>query len=214
MELFYNPISTYSQKVIMALEEKGLSYSKNLVELSDPQSRKTYRSIYPLGKVPVLQVGELVLGESTTIVEWLEHEYPQVSLIPNEHAWDIRRLDRLIDHYLIANISLLFFQSLKPQAQQVAERMHTAQRQIGVVMKQLEFELSKREGAQFIVGDNISLADLGLIPALASIGKLINLNEFPILQGYSQQQQSRPSFITARAEFDGAVAKMVAAFSG
>jgi len=54
MKLYYNPISTYSQKVLIALYEKGLDFDSEIVNLMDADARAQYREVYPLGKIPCL----------------------------------------------------------------------------------------------------------------------------------------------------------------
>ena len=41
MKLFYNPISTYSQKVLIALYEKGIEFEPEIVNLMDKRCRST-----------------------------------------------------------------------------------------------------------------------------------------------------------------------------
>ena len=209
MNLYYHPISLFSHKVIMALEEKGLSYTLNQVDFTNPQSREAYRALYPLGKVPVLQLGNHVLGESTSIIEWLEVTYPEVPLIPEHSALEIRRLDRLLDNYIAANISLLFFQSLKPESKRDLERTNTAKRQLGVVLAEFEQIVGQNNESEFAVGGGLTLVDVGLIPALTSVGQLVPLDTLPRLQQYLALHQQRPSLLKARENFEVGLANMV-----
>jgi glutathione S-transferase len=44
MKLYYNPLSTYSQKVMIAFNEKGLAYEPEIVNLMSPiLARRTRR---------------------------------------------------------------------------------------------------------------------------------------------------------------------------
>src|SRR5262249_47941611 len=73
MKLHYFPLSTYSQKVLTALYEKGIAFTPALIQPSVPEQRAGYLAVNPLGKVPalVLDNGD-VLTESTTIIEYLD----------------------------------------------------------------------------------------------------------------------------------------------
>ena len=73
MKLYYNPISTYSQKVIIAFYEKALEFEPNIVNLMDPDDLAKYREVYPMGKIPclVLDDGHLI-PESSIIIEYLD----------------------------------------------------------------------------------------------------------------------------------------------
>ncbi len=85
----------YVQRAAIALAEKGVPFERRTVDLAvDPADRPAwFRAISPLGKVPLLQVGEAVLFESAVIVEYLEdtHEprlHPADPLARARHrAW-------------------------------------------------------------------------------------------------------------------------------
>ena len=42
MKLYWFPLSPYSQKALIALEEKGAKYELELVELGNPEARAAY----------------------------------------------------------------------------------------------------------------------------------------------------------------------------
>ena len=72
MKLYYYPLSTYSQKVLIALYEKQLEFESELVFLFDPEAATSYKEIYPLGKIPLLVNEEDMVPESSIIVEYLD----------------------------------------------------------------------------------------------------------------------------------------------
>ncbi len=73
MKLYYNPISTYSQKVLIALYEKALDFEPEIVNLMDSDARAQYREVYPMGKIPclILDDGHMI-PESSTIIEYID----------------------------------------------------------------------------------------------------------------------------------------------
>ena len=76
MKLYYYPLSTYCQKVLIALYEKSVDFTPERVSLMDDAERDAYRKIYPLGKIPllVLDDGHWV-PESSIIVEYLDTHF-------------------------------------------------------------------------------------------------------------------------------------------
>ena len=73
MKLYYNPISTYSQKVLIALYEKGLDFEPEIVNLMDADARARYRDVNPLGKIPCLQLDDgHIIPESSIIIEYID----------------------------------------------------------------------------------------------------------------------------------------------
>lgn len=63
----------YVQRAAIALAEKGVPFRRVTVDLSNKPA--WFTAISPLGKVPLLQVGETVLFESGPIVEYLDEVY-------------------------------------------------------------------------------------------------------------------------------------------
>ena len=60
----------YVQRAAIALAEKGVPFERRTVDLANRPD--WFKAISPLGKVPLLQVGDEVLFESAVIVEYLE----------------------------------------------------------------------------------------------------------------------------------------------
>ena len=80
MILYAIPISTYSAKVRIALEAKGLDYTMEPPPggYSTPQ----YMELIPLGTIPALVDGEFRCSESDVLIEYLDETYPDVPLLP------------------------------------------------------------------------------------------------------------------------------------
>jgi glutathione S-transferase len=65
----------FVQRAAIALAEKGVDFRRVDVDLSDRP--EWFRAISPLGKVPLLRVGDDVLFESAPIVEYIEETTPK-----------------------------------------------------------------------------------------------------------------------------------------
>ena len=61
LNLHYNILSTYSQKALLALYEKGVNFTPVIINLMDEQARAEYKKIYPLGKIPLLMGDDAVI---------------------------------------------------------------------------------------------------------------------------------------------------------
>ena len=75
-------ISNYHNKVLIALNEKGVTYEEDCTV--KPSQKPEYLSLSPMGKVPYLEVDGTRLCESEVILEYLEDAYPQKPLLPKE----------------------------------------------------------------------------------------------------------------------------------
>jgi len=80
MKLYGIPISPFVRKTRVALELKGLDYE--LVDIYPGTKTPEYLAISPLGKVPALQDGDVVICDSNVIVEYLEEQYPDTTVRP------------------------------------------------------------------------------------------------------------------------------------
>jgi len=70
MELFYHPLSRYSQKVLIALYEKQANFYPRIIDLRDPLSRKEFHQRYPQARIPLLKAqNEQLIPESSIIIE-------------------------------------------------------------------------------------------------------------------------------------------------
>lgn len=63
----------YVHKAAIALRAKGVVYDIAYINLSDPP--EWFNDISPLGRVPLLLVGDEILFESTAIIEYLDEVY-------------------------------------------------------------------------------------------------------------------------------------------
>ena len=71
----------FVQKAVLTLLNKGVDFDIEYIDLENPPD--WFEQISPLGKVPVLQVGDQVLFESSVIVEYLD-EVHGPSLHPDD----------------------------------------------------------------------------------------------------------------------------------
>jgi len=74
LTLVSHDLCPYVQRAAITLAEKGVGFRRVNVDLSDKPD--WFRAISPLGKVPLLRVGNDVLFESAAIVEYLEETTP------------------------------------------------------------------------------------------------------------------------------------------
>jgi hypothetical protein len=93
------PVSNYYNKVKLALLEKGVPFEEVLVY---PSSEAAVSRHSPMGKVPFILDGELVLSESQAIIEYLEDVYPETPLYPRDaaRAAKVRELIEVMELYL------------------------------------------------------------------------------------------------------------------
>jgi len=86
-------ISNYYNKVKLALLEKGVEFTEELV----PPSKKSDAVLQasPLGKVPFIRTEHGTLCESQAIMDYIESRYPNPPLVPAD-AWGAAKVRELI----------------------------------------------------------------------------------------------------------------------
>lgn len=97
MRLYTSWFSTFARKVALALELKGLAYEATDALTRDFQSE--LKRVNPRAEVPVLLDDDLIVINSSDILQYLELRYPQPPLFPQLTADRVaaRALERLAD---------------------------------------------------------------------------------------------------------------------
>jgi glutathione S-transferase len=202
LELYEYP-PTRSQRAKWALEELGIEYSSQIVNLTEgQQDSDAYRAIQPLGVVPALKADGYTMFESVAIVLQLIDEHPEKKLAPAVGAperaayyqWSVfacAELDPAIMMY--------FDNALRPlEAMRPPGRQHDAtfadygRRDFAIRASMLSHAL---EGRDYLLGSGFSGADI-LVGHSCFMAAHIGLpiGEFPILEAYYGRLQQRPAY--------------------
>ena len=75
LKLISHKLCPYVQRAVIALTEKGVLFERVDIDLSNKPD--WFRAISPLGKTPVLLVGDAPIFESAVILEYLEETQPK-----------------------------------------------------------------------------------------------------------------------------------------
>ena len=78
LRLVSNVLCPYTQRAAIQLAEKDIEFQRVYIDLADKPA--WFASISPLGKVPVLQVGDAAIFESAVICEFIEDAFHAVPL--------------------------------------------------------------------------------------------------------------------------------------
>ena len=74
LKLISHKLCPYVQRAVIALTEKGVGFERIDIDLANKPD--WFVAISPLGKTPVLQVGDRAIFESAVILEYLEETEP------------------------------------------------------------------------------------------------------------------------------------------
>src|SRR5262245_63443894 len=70
LTLISHHLCPYVQRAVIALTEKGVAFERVYVDLANKPD--WFKALSPLGKTPVLKVGETAIFESAVILEYME----------------------------------------------------------------------------------------------------------------------------------------------
>jgi glutathione S-transferase len=156
--LYEHPLSPYSQKVKIALREKGIDF-----ELRLPDAE--FAAANPRGEVPAMIDGETAIFDSTIILEYIEDKWPTPSLQPPGPAERarVRMLEEMVDtHYEAINWGLGELHWFRRAEGTLGETLDAeAGRQVRGVFAWLETQLGDRA---WFNGETFGRGDLCVAP--------------------------------------------------
>ncbi len=212
MKLINARPSPFGRKVAIAMLEKGIPFE---VQWDIPWHADTAVPAFnPLEQLPILVTpsGETVY-ESSYILEWLEHHFPQPPLMPADPAERLRAgLFRVLAVGVMDAIVRINFELARPAENQSGNWIARHTRKISGGIAEIGRQIN---AAPFAVGDRLSIADLEvgsvlghldfLIDAIPVLGTVLRLEQgwrslAPGLDQYVAGLEARPSFLAAPRE--------------
>lgn len=85
IEFYTHPMSR-GRMVRWMLEEIGVEYTEHIVEYGRPMKAPEYVALNPMGKVPIIKHGNMVVSESAAICAYLADAFPDSQLAPAIHS--------------------------------------------------------------------------------------------------------------------------------
>jgi len=195
-------------KVAIVLEELGLTYESEYLDLKNGEQRgPEYTKINPNGRIPALvdhQNNDFVIWESNAVMTYLVEKYDPDHKISATSSND-----------KFSQLQWLFFQSsgqgpyfgqaawfLRLHPEKVQSAIDRYQKEVLRVWGVLESVLSKRE---WLVGDKCTVADLSFVVwniphiVLAGYDGFDFARDFPAVYKWDQAMRARDSVRTAFA---------------
>jgi glutathione S-transferase len=166
MLLYEHPLSSYAQKVKIALREKSLVFDKETPNaLGSGKAAGSFAAASLRNEVPALIDGPAQIFDSTIILEYLEDKYPTPHLLPADPVAraDARMIEDVCDTlYEAVNWGLSEIRWFKrAEGAQAEEMKATAARQTAELQAWLTTKLGDKD---FFNGDSFGWADLSVAP--------------------------------------------------
>lgn len=217
MILYGSSMSPFVRKVLAYASEKGIELDSRPTGIGDQTPE--FRAVSPFGKMPALVDGEFGLADSSAIIHYLEARYPEPAMIPADPQARGRVIwfEEFGDTMLAACGGKMFFNRVvapifmrregDEQIAAAAER-----NELPPLLDYLETVVP--EGNGYLVGEQLTLADLAVASPLANLGHMdvaIDPARYPRTAAFMERILARPSFAGMLARESGALRKLRAA---
>jgi glutathione S-transferase len=194
--LYTSWISTFARKVALGLELKGLEY--DAVDALTPAFRAELKRVNPRAEVPVLLDDELVIVNSSDILQYLDWRYPTPALYPEPVPDRVvaRALERLADQRFDPLVVDCSFWHWADRKDQPPPGLHeAAQRDLESTLARLESELAAREKPwPFRTPGVVECAWFPNLAAVRAFGLSIDAAAFPNVLGWLDEMRRHPVF--------------------
>jgi glutathione S-transferase len=194
--LYHDVPSTNSDRVKIALAEKGLAWEGVRISLAKrEQKNPEFLKLNPYGKIPVLVEDGKVLFESCIINEYLDEKYPNPSLMPKDF-WARGRARILVDYainYLHEPYWALRGENMMKKTPAERDQKIIAEKRAELLQKlqYLELELADKP---YMLGE-FSLVDIDIFPRFPRMETfgVMPSPSLPRLNAWYERMKQRPS---------------------
>ena len=159
------------------------------VFVGDAADRERLAELWPVASIPILVDGDLVLPESTTIIEHLDGHGGAPALL--RRRLQARLWDRVIDGQVMTPMQKIVADSLRPEGARDPHGVEEARASLDRAYAVLEAQLTDA----WLAGPAFSLADCAAAPALFYARVVHRWDEHALarLTSYFERLMARPS---------------------
>ena len=194
--------SSAAYRVRIALHLKGLEFETVAISLApevSEQRQERYRAINPQMRVPFLEDGDVAIGQSMAILEYLEETYAAVTLLPKQHPLrsQVRAFCNIIacDIHPLMNLRVMTYikdnYGADPTGDWYTHWIHEGFRAAETLARD----------SDFVFGDTPTLADVLLVPQVYNARRFdVVLDEFPKLMAIAARCDELGAFRQAAPE--------------
>lgn len=168
-EIYWGAGSSYSWRVLLALELMDLPYESKLLEFSKNEHQSAeILAMNPRGRLPILKDGDVSIYESIAILAYLDCKHPEKNLFGSNayekgKVWQkICEIENYLRDPIYDVVAPVFFDDVENNI----ETMEKSAANIRAEFKTLE-EIFRE--SDYIAGNSITAADIALLPAIQSL---------------------------------------------
>jgi glutathione S-transferase len=203
LTLHFHPLSSFCQKVLIALYENDTPFEPHIVDLGNEAESAAFKKIWPIRKFPVLrdETQDRTIPESSIIIEYLALHYPGRSqLVPADAdlALRTRLQDRFYDLHVQVPMQKIVTDKLRPAGANDPHGVEDARKLLQTAVGMIDRDMATKNWA---MGDAFTMADCAAAPALFYANLVMPLGDaHKNAAAYLERLMKRPSFARAVEE--------------
>jgi len=203
LTLYFHPLSSFCQKVLIALYENDTPFEPRIVDLMNEGARGDFLKVWPIGKFPVLRdaAADRLVPESSIIIEYLDRHYPGRTRFVADDADVARQMrfrDRFYDLYVNVPMQKVVTDKMRPPGRNDSHGVEAARQQLATALDMIEPDIA---GKTWAMGDTFSMVDCAAAPPLFYANMLKPFGDsHPHTAAYLRRLMERPSYARAVAE--------------
>lgn len=188
MKLYWAP-RTRSARALWMLEETGVDYELELIDIGGPDRRDSaeFREASPMGKVPALVDGDVKMSESSAICLYVADRYSSGNLAPEVD--DPLRGKFL--YWLMYTPAVVEPAMSEKFSGTETNRFRSGWGDFDLMIETLEMGLA---GKTWILGEQFTAADVMLGSSTVFLRMFGMLPESPTLTAYADRCLARPAY--------------------
>ncbi len=198
MKIYYAP-NTRAVRIVWLLNELEIPYELERYKLGEPAMRAPeYLAVHPLGRVPVLEDGDVKIFESGAIVQYVLEKYGNGRLVPEVGSAAFAAYLQWL-HYaegmIMPPINTIVVETiLLPEERRNQVNVDRATRLLTRMLGIVDAEL---EGREFLAGE-FSGADIMTGHSCCTAARFgIDVTDKPNLAAYIERLEARPALQAA-----------------
>ncbi|MDR7060590.1 MULTISPECIES: glutathione S-transferase [unclassified Sphingopyxis] len=200
-----------SERIVWLCEELGLEYElKRYDRRADNRlAPDEYKALHPMGIAPVIADGNLVLGESGAICDYICARYGNDQLVPSVDSPDFA--DHLFwFHWSNGTfMTILMMQLVRGDVDASDPRSAFVDARNSAAWSMIETRLGE---APFFGGANLTTADIMMVYCLTTSRAFrgTSIDAYPNVKAYLQRIGARPAYQAAMAKAEPGMQPMLA----
>ncbi|KAL6898526.1 Maleylacetoacetate isomerase [Trichoderma evansii] len=197
--------SSCSARLRMVLNLKGIEYDMKTVNLlKGEQLSSEHKARNPNLTVPLLlrtasDGSVFKVGQSVAAIEYLDETFPQsYQLLPPISDPEARAVTRTLASIIASDLQPVTNMRIMKRIRGLGSSPEQWNKEIMTEVLE-SYELTVKDSAgEYSVGDNITLADVCLLPAVWNAQRYgVDLDAFPIIMRISEKLSKHPAIIKA-----------------